>query len=232
MEFETKIIELINRTYNVKSFRFERPNGFTYKPGQYLLLSVRADGKELQKPLSISSSPTETGFLECTKKLTGHDFSNALDALKIGDQIKVNAPFGNFTFEGEYDKIALLSGGIGITPLRSVCKYCTDKKLKTKITLLYGNETERDIVFIDQFEEMQKLNKNFRAVYTVSKPSPSWKGLVGYITKEMIRDEVADFDKTVYCICGPPKMLEAMENQLKGLNVPQSNIREEQFLGY
>src|SRR3989337_1440468 len=110
MEFETRIRDIIKRTYNVKSFRFDRPKDFSYKAGQYLFITVKAEGKELQKPLSISSSPTETDFLEFTKKLSGHEFSNALDALKKGDLIKVNGPFGDFTFEGEHDQIALLSG--------------------------------------------------------------------------------------------------------------------------
>jgi ferredoxin-NADP reductase len=65
----------------------------------------------------------------------------------------------------------MLSGGVGITPLRSICKYCTDTFSKAKITLLYGNRAEEDI-FQRELEEMQKQNKNLRVVLTVDEAGP------------------------------------------------------------
>lgn len=232
MEFETEVKKVIKRTYNVKSFRFERSEGFSYKPGQFLFIVIKIGGKEKQKHFTLSSSPTETGFIEFTKKLTRHEFSNALDDLEEGDWARIKAPFGNFTFEGEYSKIAMLSGGIGITPLRSMCKFCTDKGLDTSIILLYGNQTERDIVFRDQFEEMQKQNKNLKVVHTLSKPNEQWEGYTGYVSEDMIKKEVPDFKERTFYTCGPPKMVEAMEHLLDSLDVPKSQVKKENFYGY
>ncbi len=232
MEFETEVKRIIKRTYNVKSFRFDRPEGFLYKAGQWLFITIRIGGEEKQKYFTISSSPTETRFIEFTKKLTDHEFSNALDALKEGDWAKINAPYGEFTYEGEYPKIAMLSGGIGITPLRSIIKYCTDKQLSTSVILLYGNQTERDIVFKDQFEEMQRQNRNLKVVHTLAEPSESWKGYTGYINADMIKKEIPDYKERVFYICGPPKMVEAMENLLSSLSVPKKQVKKENFYGY
>ena len=232
MEFETEVRRVIKRTYNVKSFRSERPEGFSYKPGQFLFITLKINGEEKRKHFTLSSSPTETEFIEFTKKLTGHEFSNALDALKEGDWARIKAPFGNFTFQGEHDKIAMLSGGIGITPLRSICKFCTDKGLDTSIILLYGNRTEGDIVFRDQFEEMQKQNKSLKVVHTLSAPSEAWKGYTGYIDEAMIKKEVPDFEERAFYTCGPPKMVEAMENLLDSLDVPKGQVKKENFYGY
>ena len=231
MEFETEVKEIIKRTYNVKSFRFERPRNLSYKPGQFMFIKIKINGQERQKHFTISSSPTED-FLEFTKKLTGHEFSNALDALKVGDWVRIRAPYGFFTFEGEHDKVGMLTGGIGITPLRSMCKYVTDKKLSAKITLLYSNKTEQDIVFKDQFDEMHKQNKNLKIIYTLTRQTKEWKDYTGRIDKDIVKKEIPDYKDRFFYVCGPPKLVEAMENILKELEVPKDHIKEENFPGY
>ncbi|MCP8305207.1 MAG: FAD-dependent oxidoreductase [archaeon] len=232
MKFETNVKEIILRTHNVKSFRFHRPESLNYKPGQFMFLTIKIEEKEARKHFTISSSPTEREFIEFTKKLTGHSFSDALDALKVGDWVEIEAPYGNFTFEGQFKKIGMISGGIGITPLRSICKYCTDMLLETKITLLYGNHTEKDIIFRKEFEEMQQQNKNLKVVFTVSEASESWTGYTGRIDTDMIKKEVPDYKERVFYICGPPGMVKAMANLLEELDVSKENIRKEIFPGY
>jgi ferredoxin-NADP reductase len=232
LKFETNVEEIIQQTHNVKSFRFPRSSSLDYKPGQYLTATLIVGGKEMRKPFSISSSPTEKSFIEFTKKLTGHPFSNTLDALKVGDAVTIEAPFGDFTFNGEYPSIGLLSGGVGITPLRSICRFCTDMKLGTKVTLLYGNRTEEDIAFQREFEEMQKQNSMFKMVFTLAKPGESWSGYVGYVNADMVKKEIPDYAERVFYICGPPVMVQAMENLLSSLNVSPQHIRKENFAGY
>ena len=232
MKFETNVKDIILRTYNVKSFRFPRPASLNHKSGQFMFIAIKIGEEEAQKHFTISSSPTEKGFIEFTKKLTGHKFSDALDALRVGDWVKIDAPYGNFTFEGEFKRIGMLSGAIGITPLRSMRKYCTDMLLDTKIALLYGNHTEKDIVFREELEKMQQQNKNLKVVFTVSEASEGWTGYTGRIDAEMIKKEIPDYMERVFYTCGPPAMVKAMENLLKDLNVPKKNIKKEDFPGY
>src|SRR4030066_1003196 len=132
MKFETKFQEIIPRTHDVTSFRFPRPAELDYKPGQFFFITLKQSDKELSKHFSFSSSPTEKTHIEFTKKFTDSEFSAALKALKPGDWARIDAPYGQFTFEGENPKIGLLAGGIGITPLVNICKYCTHKRLNTK----------------------------------------------------------------------------------------------------
>ncbi len=232
MEFETKVKEIVSRTPNVKSFRFPRPPSFDYKAGQFMFITIKIGEEEARKHFTISSSPTERDFIEFTKKLTGHWFSDALDALKAGDWARIAGPYGNFTFEGEIEKIGMLSGGIGITPLRSICRYCTDRRLDTKITLLCGNNTEKEIVFRKELEKMQEQNKNFKVVFTIGEASESWTGYTGRINAEKIIKEIPDYKERTFYTCGPPAMVEAMENLLKNLNISQEKIKKENFSGY
>ncbi len=132
----------------------------------------------------------------------------------------VSASFGDFTFKGEYDKAGMPSGGIGITPLCSIIRYCTDKQLKTNIVLLYSNRSEDDIAFRNEFEEMQRENKNLKVINAITHPGKGWKGLTGRINKEMIQREVLDYTERVFYISGPPKMVDAMAAILKDMNVP------------
>ena len=105
-EAELKIKEIIQRTHNVKSFRLELNDDADFKPGQYMIVTITTDGKDISRYLSISNSPTEKGYMEFTKKLTNSDFSQRLNQLNIGDIVKIRYAFGRFTFNGEYDKIA------------------------------------------------------------------------------------------------------------------------------
>jgi len=231
MEFEADVQDIITRVDEVKSFRFKRPASFEYKPGQFMYIKIKGESKELLKHFTISSSPSED-YLEFTKKLTGSDFSNALGALKVGDKVGINGPFGFFTFEGEFEKIGILTGGIGITPFRSMVRYCTDRQMATNIILLYGNHCEKDIVFKKEFEEIQEQNKKFKVIFTLSEPDDGWTGKKGRINLDVVGTEIPDYKERMFYIAGPPPLVEAMDNLLKELNLPQGQIKKEDFPGY
>ena len=228
--FETEVKEIIKHAENVKSFRFDRSSNFNFKAGQFMFVTIKTGQEEMKKHFTISSSPTEVRYIEFTKKLTGHPYSNALDSLKVGDWAKIDAPYGHFTFEGEYDKIALLTGGIGITPFRSICKYVIDEKLETDIVLIYGNRTEQDIVFKDELEKMQ--NEKFTITHTLEKPSKQWRGLHGFINEDMIKREIPDYSERIFYICGPPVMINAIKKILDNIGISADNTKIENFTGY
>jgi len=234
-EFETKVIEIIQRTYDVKSFRFSVPDDIRFKPGQFFFITIRINGREVTKHFSFSNSPTEKGYIEFTKRLTDSEFSMALNELRVGDWARVKMPYGLFTFEGEYNKVAFLSGGIGITPIRSMCKYVCDRKTPTDIILIYGNKTEREIIFHENFLKMEAENKNLRVIYTVDNPvdKDAWKGRIGFITAEMIGEEIPDYTERVFFTCGPPKMVDYMVTLMRDeIGIAREKIKWENFSGY
>ena len=233
MKFETKFQEIIPRTHDVTSFRFPRPAELEYKPGQFFYIAIKQDDRELSKHFSFSSSPTEKDHIEFTKKFTDHEYSLALKAAKVGDWARIDAPYGKFTFEGEYPKIALLGGGIGITPFMSYCKNATDKGLSSKITLFYGCRTPGDIAFRKEFEDMAKGNPNLRLVFTVSQPAPpDWTGAIGTINVDMVKQHLPDYKENVFYTCGPPRMIDAMEKLVESLGLPKEKLKRELFSGY
>lgn len=233
MKFETTFQEIIPRTRDVTSYRFARPDGLEYKPGQFFFITIKQGDKELSKHFSFSSSPTQKDHVEFTKKLIpGHEFSDALAGVKVGDWARIDAPYGQFTFEGEYPKITLLGGGIGVTPFISICKNASDKGIDCKITLFYGCRTENDIVFRKEFEELAQKNKNLKLVFTVNEASPQWKGATGIINADMIKRELPDCKDNIFYACGPPPMVKAMEALIESLGLPKSQLKLEYFTGY
>jgi len=236
VEFETKVLDTIQRTNDVKSFRFRIKDDVDFKPGQFFFVTVKIEGIERTKHFSFSNSPTEKGYVEFAKRITDSEFSKALNRLKIGDWARLKMPYGTFTFEGEYERIAFLSGGIGITPIRSICKFITDKGLPTDIVLLYGNNKEEDIIFRQDLDQMSSVNKSIRIVYTLTSPDidkQAWQGKIGYIDEKVIKEEISNFNERTFYICGPPKMVESLINILKNkLGVQEDKIKTENFVGY
>jgi ferredoxin-NADP reductase len=232
MEFDSRVAEIIRRTADVKSFRFKRPEGFDYDPGQYMYVTILINDTKLTKHFSISSSPTETEFIEFTKRITDHEFSVALDHFKIGDWAHIEGPEGEFIFKGEYPKVGMIAGGIGITPIRSIIKYCTDKGIESQITLLYGNRSEESIAFKDELESLARQNPNLKIVHVLSEVSDDWRGRRGRIDLPMIKEEIPDCDKRVFYICGPPSMVTSMVNALKMFKIKYEKIKTENFPGY
>jgi ferredoxin-NADP reductase len=195
-----------------------------------MYVNIKVEGTIKLHHFTISASPTED-LLEFTKKITDHPYSRALNTFRGGEWAFINGPFGDFTYDGEDIKIGALTGGIGITPLRSICKFVVDKKLPTDVKMLYANRTEKDIVFRDQLEEMQKRDDRI-AIKNVLTREPEWKGLKGHVDAKMIAEQIPDYRDRVFYICGPPGMNEAMKKALQGLDVPDDRIRLEDFTGY
>lgn len=232
MKYETAVKDILKRSHDVKSFRFPRPSELVYKPGQFLMITIKDGQGEITKHFSISSSPTETDFIEFTKKLTGNKFSNALDALQIGAWARIDAPYGAFTFQGEYAKLAMITGGIGITSARSIIKYCTDMKLNTDVVLLYSNHTTNDICFKDELDTMQSENKKLRVIYTITDPDNSWTGIKGRINVDLVKKEIPDYAERLFYISGPVAMVQDMVTLLKGMGIAQAQIKQDLFTGF
>ena len=232
MKFDAKITEIIPRNKDVTSFRFNHPKGLMYKPGQYLLATIMMNGNNLMHPFSFSSSPTDEEFIEFTKKFTDSDYSKALKELTLSDYIQIDAPYGQFTFTGEYPKICMLSGGIGITPFWSICKYCTDKKIESNIVLIYGCRSENDIAFYNELEKSQAKNPHLKVFYVLTQPNNGWGGLTGTINVDLIKKQVGDYNERIFYACGSPNMIESMKKVIENLGLPRTQLKLEEIIGH
>src|SRR3989344_2667376 len=171
-------IQVKKETPTIFSVHFKPENKFSFRPGQYLLVELPieeihgeverriTDPKGNDRSFSIASSPTDDIVMIATRQ-TNSIFKRKFESLKKGELVEAKGPYGSFTLD-ESKPAIMLSGGIGITPLRCMIKYATDKKLATKITLFYANRNQDEIAFKKDLDEWQKENKNLKVVYTVN----------------------------------------------------------------
>jgi ferredoxin-NADP reductase len=234
-QFDSEFAEIIQRTSNVKSFRFPiRIKSAPYEPGQFFFLTIRINGQKAFHHFSFSSSPTDKGYIEFTKRITQHDFSQALDKMSLGSWAHLQGPQGNFVLPAEGSKIAFLTGGIGITPVRSMLRYVTTKRLNYDMILLYGNNSIEEIIFRDEFGGLAASHPSFKVEHVLSVPNipPDWKGKTGLISKDLVIELVPDYRERLFFISGPPKMVMILVEQLSALKVPQEHIMRDSFTGY
>jgi ferredoxin-NADP reductase/Fe-S-cluster-containing hydrogenase component 2 len=232
-----KLDEIEDVTHNVKTFRFRSPNGgkvpFNYLPGQFLTLHIAPGGIPTRRSYTIASSPTWSDRIEITVKRENQGIVSRWlhDELKIGDEVRVEAPNGNFIFNGEQtDKVVLIGGGVGITPMMSVARYLTDSGWPGKISLILGFRTSRDIIFRQELQELSARNANLSVIVTLSNPGDEpWSGAVGRIDANLLATNVPDIASRRAHICGPPAMMDAVKTALLELGVPEAQVKTEAF---
>lgn len=223
--FRAPLINKIQETHDVKTFRFDVKMDFM--PGHFVMLKAG----ERSEAFSISSSPTDKGFIELSMKMTGSEYKKTLEDAGIGDKFEIKGPYGHFFLDKSKDAI-MIAGGIGITPFRCMARYAAAKRLPAKITLLYSNKTPDDIAFRDELGGLEKKNKNFKAIHTITRPEGSkWEGRTGRIDEAMIKS-VPYWKNAVFYVCGPGAMIDGILELLKKIGVADENIRKERFGGY
>lgn len=234
-ELKVKFTEKITRTPAITSFRFIPSEKIEFSPGQFMRVifdESNKDNRQLNKYLSFSSSPQKP-YIEVTKRLSESEFSKRLSGLRSGEDVLIQAPLGNIIFLKQYNKIAFLIGGIGITPVISIIEYICEKKLNTDVFLFYSNRKEEDIAFRKELDFWQRNNKNIKIIYTITDCAPKDDTCVpGFIDKNLLKQKSIDFIERIIFIYGPPGMVTAMKGLCFDFGCDKEKVKTENFIGY
>ncbi len=222
-----KVADVVNESHDVTSLYFEGEHR-DYKPGQFMIVRLIRDGKTSEShPFTISSSPT-SDKLSISVKSVG-DFTSTIGATKISDGAYIDAPYGRFSFLNHDDQdFVFIAGGIGVTPFISMLRYMYDKKIDKNITLIWGNKTEKDLVFKDELEKMSAEMPSLKVVHIMSKQE-DWPGERGYVDAEKLKKHISNFQEGQFFLCGPPVMMNMLEKTLRELGVSRKRIHYERF---
>ncbi|MHB8410537.1 MAG: ferredoxin reductase family protein [Candidatus Acidiferrales bacterium] len=227
-----RITELIPETHNTTTLVLAPETGeqFRYLPGQFMFLTPLDANFPLEEhPFTISSSPAQKGILTATIKSVGN-FTAHVKNWTSGGHILVDGPHGKFSYllHPHADRLVFVAGGVGITPLMSMMRFLRDTQDPRPIRLIYANQTEADIIFRDELEQMQ-TEMDLRVVHVLSRPSADWRGERGRISREFL-DRFIEKEPGVACyVCGPPAMMESAVADLKALQIPPDRIHSEEF---
>lgn len=231
VDFE--LIETTEVSHDTRLFKFklQSPQHRLGLPvGYHMFIQGIIDGKLVMRAYTPVSSDDELGsFTLCIKVYfagvhpkfpDGGKMSQYMEAMEIGDMLKVKGPLGHFEYKGKGNfvvkgktkfakKIGLICGGTGLTPAYQVMKAVyKDPEDTTEVYLLYANQTENDILMREDIEMMASERENIHVWYTLDRPPENWAFSTGFINEEMIRSHLPEASEDAFVgMCGPPPMI-------------------------
>ena len=211
--------------------------GFPFTAGQAgdftLPNPLETDAEGNVRSFTLASAPFEEDLMIATR-MRDTAFKRSLKTVPLGTELTLEAPWGELILHDDARIPAVfLTGGIGITPVRSMVLQATHDHLPHKLTLFYANHRPEDAAFLDELTSA--ANPNFTLVATMSnmeKSAAQWNGETGHVSKAMLTKYIADLTLPIYYISGPPDMIAAMQKTLSDAGVKTTNIRVEEFSGY
>lgn len=212
-----KIRSLEKVTHDVLRIRLDRPNGYSFTPGQATEVAINKPGwTEERRPFTFTCLPQD-GFLEFTIKTypARGGVTNELLQLKPGDELILHDVWGAISYKGEG---VFIAGGAGVTPFLSIFRYLYSTKQVGNNTLIFANKTKADIIQKDELETY--LGKNFINILS----DEIVDGYAhGYITREFLQKTIPTMTGKFY-LCGPPPMMDAVQKIFSEIGVSEEAV--------
>ena len=206
-------------------------DGLDYEAGQFAWLNLGASPfKHRENPFSIASAPASGATLSFLIKELG-DATSAVGKVKPGSVAYVDGPHGSLALNGSPTSgVGLIAGGIGIAPLIGILRQLSLTNDPQPCTLVYADRDPSQIVHRDELEALgQRPGTN--VIYVYDAPPDDWTGEAGHIDAALLSRnfDAAALGNWVFVLCGPPPMLDAVEDALISLGVAPDRILSERF---
>jgi ferredoxin--NADP+ reductase len=212
-----------------------------FEPGQYLTIGVESNGKLLQRPYSVASSPRDIGtegYEFYVRVVEGGTFTPLLWRLDEGQRMRMIGPKGKFILEPDDERThVFISSGTGIAPFISMMKTLIHDGAPRKAVILHGVSYVSDLGYRELMEEWQRTGTYpLTYVPTVSRATHpenlGWKGRIGRV--EAIVPDVYDElgltpENSIAYICGNPDMILSVDETLAARGFPEEQIKKELY---
>ena len=218
--FKYKVKNLVQLNKDIIEIEMETVNKkMIYKAGQFAFFNFLSMGVSSEShPFSISSSYKDK-TLKITVKNLG-DFTSGLINLRIGDDVLVDGPYGNFSYENVTSKTQIwIAGGIGITPFYSMAQ---SLKEGYNIIFYYSVRDKSEAVYVKELQHTETLYPNFN--FNLWSASES-----GYINAGVVTNLCGGIEGKDIFFCGPPMLMDSLKNQFISLGADIKNIHYEDF---
>ncbi len=223
----------------LRVFRMRLPenSGFSFAPGQFVMLSlpglVDSNGRKIAKSYSIASSPNEKDVVElCVARYPTGALSEPLFRKKVGDGAIITGPYGMFQMKKPVQKGTIfIAGGTGLAPLMSMLRLLYAEGYEEKLWLFYSVSEPGMFLFKDELLGYSKSN-DLQLVASTSSHNSEWQWENGrvtdtfpkYVSKLDVPKELQQF-----YACGPPIMVADTIKMLEQLGFRKENIHKEQW---
>lgn len=208
-------------THDTKSFIVEKPEGYSFTPGQATEVNIDDDKwRDEKRPFTFAGKRKDEVLQFIVKRYPSHDgVTDKLHELDSGDTIELDEAWGAIKYKG---KGVFIAGGAGVTPFIAILRDLRDKGELEGNKLLFSNKEAKDIILEKEFRHM--LGQNFVSTLT---QETSVKHNNGRVNKDFLSKHVDDFSQNFY-VCGPPKFVEEVINNLKSLGAKSEKIVTEE----
>ncbi|MCW2989695.1 MAG: ferric reductase [Solirubrobacterales bacterium] len=193
------------------------------RAGQFFIWRFLAAGVWWEShPFSLSAAP-HGQRLRITVKASG-DYSARLAAIPPGTRVIADGPFGRFTAAARrHERLALIAGGIGITPIRALLD---DLPAADDVTVVYRALAADDVVFRGELDALAAA-RGVTVHYVLGDHREAASAeLLSATHLEALVPGLRDHD---VFLCGPPGMVAAIRRTLHEARVPRRNIHLEEF---
>jgi predicted ferric reductase len=206
---------------------------FLYAPGQFAFVTFLSDLLPAERHhWTLSSTPTQAESCTLTIKCSG-DFTARLGRLKSGDRAVIDGPYGRFThltdLRNSGRELIMIAGGIGITPMFSMLRYMAESGDGRKVTLVWSNRSEADILCGEELDEIKRKLPNFTAHRVLTHPK-EMQGTGGRLNQEKLKELLSGCNREAAAfVCGPPAMMKSVCASLRSLGFRRARIHTEKF---
>ncbi len=227
--------EVIRETPDAVTLCLEDPTGtpVQFVPGQFFTLVLSLGGEELRRAYSASCAPGGAVRLTVKRVVDGRVSSYLNDHVQAGAVLKLLGPSGEFVSRGT-PELVLVAGGSGITPMRAIIQDNLERAggASRKIHLVYGNRSERDVIFREELRAWaDRFPEQFSYVEVLSDPEAAYDGPRSMLTRDCLERLLATHASGTgdFMLCGPEGMLVEARVALERCGVAKERIREERF---
>ncbi len=236
--YTTRILGAHDVAEGTRLFRLARPEGFDFRAGQSVNLTLvdppHTDAKGNMRTFSLVNAPGE-GELAIATRMRDTAFKRVLGALPAGSEVKLRGPGGKFTLPGEVGRpVVLVAGGIGITPFMSMLRHEEREGSARPRALIYSSRRQEHAAFLDELQAMATRIPAFRLVATLTEApaGAGWTGERGMVDKAFLERHVDAASRPIFYLAGPPAMVAALRTVLRERGVDDADIRTDEFFGY
>jgi len=223
-----KIISIDKVTHDVRRYKFEKPAGYKFLPGQATEVSINKPGMEEEKRPFTFTGLNEWDHLEFTiKSYNDHDgVTKKLGKLVPGDELIIRDVWGTINYKGPG---VFIAGGAGVTPFIAILRDLANRNLIDGNKLIFANKTRADIILENDFRKILAIN--FINILSDEKVEGYECGL---ISEKFLKEYIggiknSDGTQKMFYLCGPPPMMDAVEKQLNNLGIDNNFIVKEEF---
>lgn len=206
---------------------------FVFQAGQYLTLEAEIKGEKVRRAYSICSSPQSGELRVAIKEVENGLFSGyANQSLRLGDTLAVLPPQGRFVFDSDLSQqVCAVAAGSGITPVLSIAKTVLDRDKNNTFSLLYGNKTKEEALFLNEIITLKETYGDRFSLYEIYSREQHKDALFGRIdsgtVNYLLKQSQASFD--AFYICGPEAMIHTVKETLIAQDVSTESIFYELF---